>query len=128
RQRRARQGELIVEAREAELGVLPGVRQQPAGGLYRGIQLGSGSSVGGQLAVEDRVLLTHDGGKREELVRGGRRWAGLLEARGLLIETVEGDAGLLRLGQHRVPAVKLAIQRIPALVDLLLVDRAQVAI
>ena len=54
--------------------------------------------------------------------------AGFYEARRLLIETVERDTGLLRLGQHGVPAVKLAVQGIPTLVDLLLVGRAQVAI
>src|SRR2546430_17737048 len=89
RQRRARERELVVEGREAELRVLPGRRQQPAGGLQRRTHLGKGGSIGGQLAVEDGVLLTHDGSARPQLIRCRRRLAGLRVARGCLIETVE---------------------------------------
>src|SRR6266849_4360650 len=44
------------------------------------------------------------------------------------IEALDRDAGVLCLGQHDIPAVELALQRIPALRDLLLVDRLQIGV
>src|SRR5207302_3036815 len=79
RERRARDGELVFKGREAELRILSGGRQKTVGGLHRRFHLGKGGSMGGQLGVEDGILLTHDGSEREQLIRCRHRRTGLRE-------------------------------------------------